>query len=98
MSGIAVDRIACCVPFCRRTCKGGDGEWICGTHWMAVPARLRRRKYRFFRLYRRRYGDNFWGVYPPGSADRFGAVKLDRLCDKAWERCKRAAIELAAGI
>lgn len=33
---------ACIVPFCKRTQKRFDGEWICGDHWPAVPLRLKR--------------------------------------------------------
>lgn len=94
------DRLACCVPFCRHTRKG-DGtfnEWVCGPHWMAVPARLRRRKYRFYRLYRKRFGDAGYWQFPAGSPKRIEAVRIDRLCRKAWERCKAVAIERAAGI
>lgn len=94
------DRIACCVPMCSRTRhnREGFGEWICGPHWGQVPVRLRSRKSRLFRLYRRRYGNNGFWAYPGGSPDRLGAVKLDRLCGKAWLRCKAAAIETAFGI
>lgn len=94
------DRLSCCVPFCRRTRHNRDNtsEWICGDHWRLVPARLRKRKYRLFRLYRHRYGDNSFWAYPGGSPQRLGAVKLDRLCGKAWEACKRAAIEAAVGL
>lgn len=48
-------RLSCCVPFCRRTKAAKSevieldvavidlaDEWICATHWRAVPARLRR--------------------------------------------------------
>ncbi|WP_137136636.1 hypothetical protein [Rhizobium sp. FKY42] len=92
------ERVACCVPFCRRTTKHDCSEWICGPHWMAVPSRLRRRKYRLFRLYKKRFGSNSFWVYPAGSSNRIMAVKLDRLCAKAWDRCKAAAIETAGGI
>ena len=37
------ERIACCVPFCRRTTARfrPPTEWICGDHWRGVPKRLR---------------------------------------------------------
>jgi hypothetical protein len=63
-----------------------------------VSTVLRRRKSRLFRRYRHLYGDNGFWHFPPGSPKRLAAIKLDRLCRKAWERCKRAAIERAAGI
>ncbi|TIN80719.1 MAG: hypothetical protein E5Y09_02530 [Mesorhizobium sp.] len=94
------DRVHCCVPFCRRTCKGDPSrhEWVCGIHWRCVSTTLRRRKSRLFRRYRHLFADQHFSVFPAGSIRRLHAVKLDRLCDKAWERCKRAAIERAAGI
>lgn len=93
-------RLSCCVPFCRRTRHNHEGfsEWICGDHWRLVPPLLRKRKAKMFRLYRRRYGNNSFWAYPGGSPNRLGAVKLDRLCDKVWKACKKAAIERAAGI
>lgn len=91
-------RLSCCVPFCRRTRKADCSEWICGPHWMAVPARLRRRKYKFFRIYKRRFGNTPFWHYPAGSPSRIEAVRLDRLCRKSWERCKATAIEIAGGI
>ena len=41
---MAGERIACAVPFCRRTYRNKEGfsEWICAAHWRAVPKRLRR--------------------------------------------------------
>jgi hypothetical protein len=92
------DRLSCSVPFCRRTIKDDGGEWICQRHWMAVSPTMRRRKYLFFRRYKKRFGRNGYWLYPAGSPDRLEAVRLDRLCRKAWEACKRAAIERAAGI
>ncbi|RWB32138.1 MAG: hypothetical protein EOQ42_33510 [Mesorhizobium sp.] len=93
-----VRRVHCVVPFCRRTRKPGCSEWICGPHWLGISVHLRRRKSRLDRRYRRLFGNNGFWTYPPGSPPRLQAVKLDRLCDLAWDRCKRAAIERAAGI
>jgi hypothetical protein len=92
------DRLGCCVPFCRRTTKRDCSEWVCGPHWAAVPTLLKKRKYKLFRLYKRRFGTNGYWAYPAGSPNRLLAVRLERLCEKAWKRCKRAAIETAAGI
>lgn len=38
------DRIACCMPGCRRSCPNrlGWSEWICQRHWSAVPKDMRR--------------------------------------------------------
>ncbi|MFG1270553.1 hypothetical protein V5F40_21625 [Xanthobacter sp. DSM 14520] len=83
-------RVRCCVPFCERTRgdrKGdrplGPGtEWICSEHWQLVPRRLKLIR---SRLKRR--------------TARFGWTDTDKLIsDRAWSRCKRAAIEAAAGL
>lgn len=95
------DRLSCCVPFCKRTRHNREGyssEWICGPHWRAIRPALRRRKSFIFRRYKRRFGRNGYWAYPAGSPDRLEAVRLDRLCDKVWDSCKKAAIERAAGI
>ena len=87
--GVAI-RVRCCVPFCERT-RGdrknepplGPGtEWICGEHWQRVPRRLKLIR---SRLKRRSTG--------PGWTD------TDKLISaRVWLRCKRAAIEAAAGL
>lgn len=94
------DRIACCVPFCGRTCRGDPirHEWVCGAHWRSVSAVLRRRKARLFRRARHLYGDNGYWAFPAGSPRRMAAVKMERVCRMAWQRCKKQAIERAAGI
>lgn len=95
----APGRIACCVPFCRRTTRaGGFEEWICGNHWRSVPRTLRARKTRLIRRYRRRHGDRAPHLYASGSPERIDAVKNDQLLRTIWDRCKAAAIEAAAGI
>lgn len=95
------DRIPCCVPFCRRTADGTKfegSEIVCGKHWRLASAPLRRRHGRFARLYRRRFGSNGYWHYPPGSPLRLDAIKLGRICNKLWDRCKAQAVERAAGI
>lgn len=92
------DRIKCLVPFCRRTRKPDCTEWICGVHWKMVSAVSRRRKSKVFRCYRRRFGNYAFWKFPAGSPQRIEAVRLDRLCSKVWDRCKRQAIERAVGI
>ena len=93
-------RVSCCVPFCRRTFKNPDGhtETLCGKHWRMASPTKRARKSRLGRAYKRRFGNNGYWAYPPGSEKRIAAAKLDRLCRKAWEACKRQAIERSAGI
>jgi len=80
----APDRIACCVPFCKRT-AARDGrpettEIICGRHWR--KARASRRK-AYLRLYRR------WKM---GQATERDHKALDHL----WSVIKSEAIASAA--
>jgi hypothetical protein len=63
-----------------------------------APASWRRRKTRLDRLYQQRFGDEPFWKFPADSVKRIATIKLDRLCRKAWSQCKRAAIEVAAGI
>lgn len=95
------NRIPCCVPFCRRTADGDrfkGQEIVCGKHWRLASAVQRRRHSRMARQYRRRFGENGYWQYPPGSALRFDAIKLGRICNGLWDRCKAQAIQRAAGI
>ncbi|MFZ5692440.1 MAG: hypothetical protein ACOY5F_14420 [Pseudomonadota bacterium] len=39
----------------------------------------------------------YW-KFPAGSEDRLAAVAMWRALDDAWEACRRAAIETAAGL
>lgn len=74
----APDRIACAVPFCRRTAARdrypGCAEIICGKHYRAAP-KWKRRAYA--RLRRR---VDSWTPREAATADRL------------WESIKRAAI------
>lgn len=96
------DRIRCCVPFCRRTTGEPFREWICAKHWSMVPRTVRavwsREKRQARRIIARKpiYRE-YWNL-PPGASDRLAAVRLWRRYDAAWERCKTAAIEAAAGV
>lgn len=94
------DRISCCVPFCRRTCRNDEGyvEHLCGKHWRLADKHLRRRRGKIERRYRRRFGNTGFWEYPAGSSERIEAVRLWRLLDRLWERCKKQAIERAVGI
>lgn len=99
-------RLNCAVPGCKRTRGQRKGEnpiresdeWICGPHWQAVPAYIRRRKTKLFQRYRRGFGDNAFWKYPPGSEQRLAALRLDKLCGQAWTLAKRAAIERGVGL
>lgn len=100
------DRHPCCVPYCRRTiaaAKLPEGhEWICGKHWplvsKAAKAALRLNGQRIRKVLRKRpeYAE-YWKL-PPGSPRRRRAVAMWRRNVQAWNRCKREAIERAAGI
>lgn len=95
------DRIACCVPFCRRTRKndGDGGDWICSIHWRGVPRMtVKQPLFKVVRQYRRKFGDEPFWAFKAGSPDRIEAVDLTREWEEAWEACKASAIERAAGI
>lgn len=94
------DRISCCVPFCRRTFKNDEGhtEVICRKHWRLASPYMRCRKTKFFRLYRKRFGETPYWQYPAGSPQRLEALRIDKICERIWKACKKQAIERAAGI
>lgn len=51
-------RVCCSVPSCRRTRPAnGYVEWVCGTHWAAVPQALRREYTVSKRVWRKGGGD-----------------------------------------
>ncbi|RWE75441.1 MAG: hypothetical protein EOS63_23860 [Mesorhizobium sp.] len=89
-------RVACCVPFCRRTiahaklqaAHGLDGieanEWICGNHWRNVSTLVRR----LYSIRKRHYRELL-------SAERPAYV---RHVNHIWSVCRKQAIERAAGI
>ncbi len=87
------DRIACCVPFRRRTAarKGKLAdceEIICGKHWRQTPQTLRRRLQKIRRLTKR-------AVMRGDLGSQNKAWRLDWA---VWEKIKAAAIETAAGV
>jgi hypothetical protein len=101
MPDMPPDRIRCCVPFCRRTAdaeKFKGQQIICGKHWRLASPTLRKRHRRIVRMYRQRFGENGYWHYLPGSEKRVECVRVGRLCDALWERCKREAIERAVGL
>lgn len=76
-------RIACCVPFCRRTTGRTEfSEWLCGDHWRLIDKRRRQVYGRYMRQWRR---------YSHGKI-------VPQAVDRIWNRLKREAIERAAGI
>lgn len=85
-------RIACVVPFCRHTRGDRKGapltrttEWLCEDHWKLVPIRLKRRRAKLRRMEKR-------------TSDPARLERIDRVDRRAWEACKKNAIEGAAGI
>lgn len=103
-----VDRLQCCVPYCRRSMRNDEGysEWICGKHWPLVPRALKSRKRQLNRRVKRL--KRMWDNDPVAQARIEGSgryLKYRRTLQRAyqasyaaWEECKRAAIEAAAGI
>lgn len=98
-----VDRLTCCVPFCRRTCRNEKGfsEWICPDHWRLVSRRTKRRR-RLAVMAAKRADERFQEVYRQQNGftlqqfERAWAAK--ELAQGLWTRCKREAIEGAAGL
>jgi len=99
------DRIRCVVPFCQRTIAAAklepDNEWLCQIHWRLVPATVKRRKRLADRIWNRanatfmRLYDEQGGFQEHQYRRALAALDVRR---SAWERCKREAIEGAAGI
>lgn len=96
-------RIACCVPFCRRTLRNDRGfaEWICGKHWAAVRKVTKRRRRIAERAAERACArlDALYiecGFFNEAQLTRIRAAR--RLSAALWDRCKTEAIERAAGI
>lgn len=98
-------RIACCVPFCRRTAdasKFPGQEIICGPHWRSIPAAIRARrtqlKARARRVERLLMRKGF--RHKPGIVTKVDAMErtFDRLWSRHWAELKAAAIESAAGV
>lgn len=58
----------------------------------------RQKLFKAGRSYRRRFGNNPFWTYKPGSADRLAAVDAIHEYGDAWGACKSAAINRAAGI
>jgi len=76
-------RIACCIPFCRRTARNDKGwaEWMCCNHWRLVSKKIKRLRAadrRKKRLNRYNHGRD--------------------LDDWLWREAKRQAVERSAGI
>lgn len=97
------DRTPCCVPFCRRTTKAGAfSEWICGKHWALVSKRTKRWRRLADRLLARsdsRFNRQYAAqgcTWTEPQLQRVDAAR--RLANAGWQRCKREAIEAAAGI
>lgn len=89
-------RLACCIPFCRRTFRNDKKEtpWpagsevMCGKHWRLVSAARRRRYNRLRRLF-----ENKKGKLQGPLAER-----IARLLWQEFEHFKTIATGSAAGI
>lgn len=85
-------RIACQVPFCRRTAPDrGQTEVICGRHWRTADKALTRRYKALYRWIERNK-DNQAPEALPILRRRWYAA------ERAWKRIKQQAIERAMGI
>jgi hypothetical protein len=90
------ERLACCIPFCRRTFRNDKRgtPWpegshvICGKHWRLGSAIVRRRYSRLKRLHTR------------GPVNQHGSIrpKLERMMSACFDRVVRQATERAGGI
>lgn len=89
-------RLACCIPFCRRTFrqdkKGtpwAEGmEVVCGRHWRLVSRDRRRRYSKLLKLYR-----NKKGTLQGDTADR-----IVDILNAEFERLRKIMTEAAVGI
>ncbi len=90
---MAIERIPCCMPFCRRTAPrfSADGdefdEVICGKHFRLAPAYLRRRLTKVRRVFKR----------AEAVQDEDRCLKAWKLDHAIWKRIKAAAIEATMG-
>jgi hypothetical protein len=100
------DRLPCCVPYCRRTTAADriapNNEWICQIHWRLVPATVKRRKRLADRIWDRANA-TFLRLYEEQGCcfhehQYRRALAARDVRSAAWQRCKRQAIERAAGI
>lgn len=108
------DRIPCCVPFCRRTASRDRfpdcDEIICGKHWRMASKKARSFKVKAEKELRRWEAkceaieaDCADRPIHTGDHERFrvAAAARQKAWDRAvraWERCKRQAIEAGMGI
>jgi hypothetical protein len=75
-------RLACVVPFCRRTTARADfDEWICGDHWRLIDKVCRQVYGRHLRRWR-----------------RYGAAAYGPAATRIWRRMVAQAVERAMGI
>lgn len=90
-------RVICVIPGCDHSSKQQwlNHEWICGSHWRAVPARLRQRRHNTRSALRRRgevRREEIGGRYV-ALTDR--ARRIEAL---VWSKLKAAALAGAAGL
>lgn len=90
-------RVACCVPFCKRTGKddGHVTEIICGPHWRPTDSRLRRSYKRLCKWLAPKL------ELDPSAfseAEQRRIIARHRVAEAMWEKLKAEAIEAAMGI
>jgi hypothetical protein len=94
-------RLACCVPFCRRTFKqdragtpwNEGAEVMCGKHFRILPAELRARKRKVRKLWRKANALAPETPHREKMIDVIGRWEWD-----LWQLGKLQATEKAAGI
>lgn len=99
-------RLACCVPFCRRTTRAdrwpGSLEWICAPHWRhvsrdkKVAQKALRKEHEGIRSEIEAASSAGDGIGLDAAFARRGEA-FDR-SDALWERCRAEAVEAGAGI
>lgn len=94
-------RLCCAVPFCRSTTGKPYSEWVCAKHWRLVPKKVKAFRRRADAAGKRagERRDALTGMDDHRYADAMLALfKARSRQQRAWERCKRAAIERGMGI
>lgn len=109
----ALNRIPCCIPFCRRTASQErnpeSSQIICGKCWrrisMATRARYRqlaRRQRRLLARFEREVVAHEQGrsYMTPERQDQWEMIRqrLFDLMDRNWAQCRREAVERHGGI
>ncbi len=89
----------CCVPFCRRTTRRPNVEWLCGPHYRRVPLRMRR-VYLRARVRALGFAELAEWKRPPRyiTAAFYGPDLSSRGFYRLWDRIKREAVARATDL